>query len=218
MSPRLPMMPASICKLPKDERGYPIPWFVATLPDGTRDFRIVHPGQGLQAYKGRLCWICGQSLGRYGAFVIGPMCAVNRVSSEPPSHPLCASFAAKACPFLTQPRRIRDKQGLPEELTAPGIMIERNPGVTLVWWSMRWTPFRAGDGFLFNIGEPLRTLWFREGRPASRAEVLESVESGMPALQALADQDGVEAKAELRLRRHQLELLLPSPGLREVVP
>lgn len=220
MSVRLPpMMPASMEKLPKDERGYPIPWFVATLADGSRDFRIVHPDQPLKAFSRRLCWVCGQPLGRYGAFVIGPMCGINRVSSEPPSHPLCAAFSAKACPFLTQPRRIRDKQGLPEELTAPGIMIERNPGVTLVWWSARWDVFRDGaGGFLFNIGDPARATWWCKGRYATRQEVLDSIESGLPALQKLADAEGPAAQAALRRQRTRLELLLPSPALQEVAP
>jgi hypothetical protein len=211
---RFPDMPDSIRRLPKDSRGYPIPWFVAELADGTRDFRVIDPRKIALAHRNRLCFVCGRPLQRYGAFVIGPMCAVNRISAEPPSHPLCALFSVKACPFLSQPRRIRDDRELPAgwELAA-GDGVLRNPGVTLIWWSLRWTPFRAPGGVLFNIGEPYRMTWWREGREATRAEIDESIRTGLPALEERAVEEGPRACQALRAAVKRLQPLLPSPQL-----
>ena len=38
------------------------------------------PGKREQSVKEKRCWICGDKRGKYGAFVIGPMCAINRIS------------------------------------------------------------------------------------------------------------------------------------------
>jgi hypothetical protein len=119
----LPEIPARIANLHKDSRGYPVPWFVAWLKGGEPcppgrgepDFRIIGPGKLTQAYNESRCWICGRSLiGSSRIFVIGPMCVINRVTSEPPNHRECAEFAAKACPFLTNPRQKRDYKDMIE--------------------------------------------------------------------------------------------------------
>src|ERR1041385_2432550 len=94
----LPELPARLRKLPV-ERGYPVPWFVAFV-DGHYDFRVIGPGKIARAVQENRCWICGDTLGSYLCFPIGPMCAINRVTSEPPSHRECAEWSARACPFL----------------------------------------------------------------------------------------------------------------------
>lgn len=169
-------------KLPVEERGYVVPWFVQWI-EGKPDFRIMDGEKRVRAINKRLCWLCGETLGQCLAFVIGPMCAVNRVSSEPPSHRDCAEFAAKACPFLTMPKMVRRETGLPEETAEPGgVMLRRNPGVTLLWMTKGYRVIRDGEGFVLRIGNPTDVAWYREGRAATRAEVVESIESGLPAL------------------------------------
>jgi hypothetical protein len=189
-----PEIPERIAQLPLDDAGRPVPWFVAWV-EGKPDFRIVGPGKREEAYAKRKCWVCGQQLGRYLVFVIGPMCALNRISSEPPSHKDCAIFAARACPFLTTPRMHRRIRDLPEEASkADGIPIDRNPGVTLLWVTKSYWPVSDQmGGFLFRLGPPEQTLWFREGRPASREEILESIEGGLVTVRAIAEQEGVVA-------------------------
>jgi hypothetical protein len=207
LRPELPQITERIATLPV-HRGYPVPWFVSWIDnrgrplqrgDGTPDFRVIHPGAAELAYWRSLCWICGQPRDQHAAFVIGPMCAVNRLSAEPPSHPECAGWAACACPFLVRPHARRREGNMPEDAREPaGIGIRRNPGVALVWASSTWTRFRAPDGgWLFNIGDPAEILWLAEGRLAHRAEVEESIRTGLPALQELADLQGPEACAAL---------------------
>jgi hypothetical protein len=209
----LPERPPRIAKLPLDARGFPIPWFVARVPgDGdTPDFRVADPEKQLRALTQRRCWVCGDVLGRYLAFVIGPMCAINRLSAEPPEHSACALYCVLACPFLSNPAMLRRENDLPADASSPGgEMICRNPGVSLIWVTREVRPFsvtRPGGGrsVMFRLGDPAETYWFREGRRATRAEVLESIETGLPALQLMATQEGPEAEAALD-RMHQLAL------------
>jgi len=212
-------MPARIATLPIDSRGYPVPWFVAWSQDGKPcrrgvgepDFRIVHPEQIAVAHNKRLCWICGGVMGNYKTFLIGPMCAVNRISSEPPSHRDCATFAARACPFLSQPRMRRNDKGLPEEKFTAGIAIMRNPGVSLVWTTRAYTPMKISSGVLFQIGEPTDLQWFAEGRSATRAEIMHSIETGLPTLREVARvKDGPEGELELERLIDRALALVPA--------
>lgn len=209
-APRFLDAPPSIRALPTDHRGYPVPWFVAWI-DGKPDFRVIGEGKLRAAVKGNRCWICGEKLGRMKAFVIGPMCAINRVSSEPPSHLVCAMFSAKACPFLTQPKMRRNEAGLEDAQPAGGVMIARNPGVALVWATLRFRASPDGHGgVLFDVGTPERVLWFAEGRFATRAEVMASIDSGYPLLEAMAREDGAGGLAALAAARARAMPLVPA--------
>ena len=82
---------------------------------------------------------------------------------------------------------------------AAGISIPRNTGVTLVWITDSYKPFKDGaGGWLIRLFRPVECLWFAEGRPATRAEVLASIDSGMPLLADMAAQQGPDAEMELR--------------------
>ena len=93
---------------------------------------------------------------------------------------------------------------MPAAATGPaGIGLKRNPGVTCLWTTRTYTIFRAGtdggarDGILFNLGEPDTVEWFAEGREATRAEVEESVMSGLPLLEEMAQEQGADAVTAL---------------------
>ena len=208
-------MPVSIAALPVNRQGYPIPWFVYIDPDtSVADFRVVAPGRIRAAAGQARCWICGGHMPDWQlqAFVIGPMCAVNRVSAEPPSHTACAMWAARACPFLVNPNMVRRTSGLAAHgpVTSAGVMITRHPGVSAVWVVRRrdWSLFTDGDGgLLFDVGSPRRVWWLAHGRAATRAEVAASITSGMPALRDLSrDEPGGDAALDEQLAAAQLYL------------
>lgn len=197
MTRALPALPARVGRLPRNHAGYPIPWFVdrTTGPADAPDFRIADQRRLEAAIAFRCCWVCGgtlrnQTLGLAAtqyAYVIGPMCAVNRISAEPPAHRDCAIYSATACPFLTTPG-MRRRPDLPGHVVKPdGEMILRNPGVALVWVTNTWRMVPGHD--LWNVMEPAELLWFCEGRPATRHEAFKSITSGMPALREAADKD-----------------------------
>lgn len=182
--------PQRIAALPIDpQRGVPVPWFVAWI-DGKPDFRVIGTDRLATAIRFNRCWICGEERGRFGSFVIGPMCAVNRTSAEPPSHRDCAIYAAITCPFLTRPSMRRREAGMPVgTCPAAGTGIKRNPGVALVWTTRDWKWFEVGNGVLCQLGDPTETLWYAEGRSATRAEVDESIETGLPLLREECDRE-----------------------------
>lgn len=193
-------MPARIRRLPRDEAGRPVPWFVWWNPEsGEPDFRVIGPGKMQEAYRRHVCWVCGERLGVYRVFVIGPMCAVNRISGELPSHQECAQYSAKACPFLSTPRMHRNEKNLPKDYQElGGVTIKRNPAVTLLWTTRSYVPVKDWAGkYVFSLGPPTRLEFYREGRPASRMEVLESIDSGMPLLREIAERDGDKAIEDL---------------------
>lgn len=196
-------MPERIKNLPRDpERGYPVPFFVAWI-DGKADFRIADDEKRRRCIKERLCWICGERLGRYLGFVVGPMCSVNRISAEPPMHRDCAEYSARVCPFLLNPNQKRNPRRVDVPIDkGPGIMIARNPGCMVLWITTSYSLVPDGHGgLLFGLGNPVSLCWVAEGRTATRAEVLESIETGLPILRELAEKEGPRAITALE---HQL--------------
>jgi hypothetical protein len=177
----LTAMPARIRSLPISEQGYPVPWFVP-WQNGKPITQAADPQKMRLAMRRGVCWVCGQKLGVYKAFLIGPMCAVNRTTAEPPQHRECAEYAAKVCPFLIKPAMKRNPVDDARKQNPAGLFIERNPGVCLVWITRSYKTFNAPGGVLFSIGEPLKVIWYREGRMATRGEVLVSMHSGLPIL------------------------------------
>lgn len=179
-------------------RGYPVPFFVGKI-DGEYDFRLADPKKLSACIKGNLCWVCGETLGRNKSFVIGPMCGITRTSAEPPSHHECAVYSAQFCPFLTRPSmKRRDHENLKVDSVQPaGNTIERNPGCCAVWTTTSYSLFAVGDekgGFLIKVGDPEKVEWFAEGRAATRAEVVASIDSGVPILRDMCDKEDTNAR------------------------
>jgi hypothetical protein len=202
-------MPRAMRNLPRNSAGYPIPFFVERI-DGIPDFRVMSGRNLKRAIAEGLCWLCGEPLHRaargqrlLGTFVAGPMCLVNKNSAEPPSHEACARWAARACPFLTNPNKLRREHGV-EELAenVAGFSIDRNPGVTALIHCVSWQPYRSehgGNGVLFSMGRIDAVDWMCEGREATQAEVFGSIDSGLPALIEMADMEGSAARRELAM-------------------
>jgi hypothetical protein len=219
MTVALPELPPRIARLPKDDRGYPVPKFVQWLKDGkpaadrtspgaAPDFRYADPAFRSRAFKRGLCWICGEPTGAHRVFVIGPMCVINRTTMEPACHRDCAEFAAKACPFLVRPRMRRIGFDKDEPHQVAGNMIERNPGCVCLYETREAKAFDVGNGWLIRLGKPERVDWWAEGRRATRAEITASIDSGYPLLLEQALKNGAEAGEELvRLTQDALKLL-----------
>ena len=200
----LPQLTPRIAALPVDERGYPVPFFVQWLdennnpaPPGTGrpEFRMMDRHKLSRCIKEKLCWVCGEKLGVHMAFPIGPMCAVNKVTSEPPSHLECATWSVKGCPFLSRPKMVRREDEFTDahQDNVAGVAILRNPGVIAIWVTRSYEPFRvptrvapdgtkANPGVLINIGPPETIEWWTEGRRATRDEVRLAIDTGIPAL------------------------------------
>lgn len=187
-----------IAKLPHDKRGFPVPWFCAW--DGDKPlFPVMDPAKLVQAVRQDRCWVCGEKLGKYKTFVIGPMCCVNKITAEPPCHKDCAEFSAKYCPFLTRPkmRRVTTQDGnYIDTQHVAGIMLEHNPGATALWTTRGYDVTRVHNGILFEIGPFESVEFWAKGRRATRPEVYEAIDKGLPHLRRVADLDGPEGRRE----------------------
>lgn len=205
----LPPLPARVAALPVDDRGYPVLWFVSKINDKW-DFRLADSTKRARAVRDDLCWICGQRTGRYLAFVVGPMCVVNRNTAEPPNHRECAEFAVQACPFLMLPQAKYRAANLPAGAALPPHVLPGNPGAAAIYITESFKPYRTGDSWLIRMGDPVEVTWWSEGRPASRAAILASLEARQPRLRDIANQDGPEAQAALQQYVDRAMALLPA--------
>ena len=219
-------LPPRMRGLPRDHRGFVVPYFVAWLddqqrevepPNGTPDFRVLSSVRFRRCKRERLCWLCGQKLGRYLVFAIGPMCALTRTTMEPPSHYDCARYGVEVCPFLSRPKMVRNEKDLPDGHVMPGLTIARNPGVTALWVCRDYSEFTVDStmgtpGKLITVGDPERIEWWAHGRTATREEVEESITSGLPILRESADRQSPEARRDLEENYiPRLNALLPPP-------
>lgn len=203
-------IPKRMQHLPIDDKWkLPIPWFVATV-DGQRHFPTADGRKWHEAIAHNKCWVCGNVIGddELLAFVIGPMCGINRTSAEPPCHLQCAMYSAQACPFLSRPKMKRIDDNL-DETNCAGVPLSRNPGCCGVWLTQTYKVFNAGNGPLIQIGEPRQVQWWCEGRPATRAEVQHSIDTGICTLQDMAKAESKAAEAELNRRMNAFRALLP---------
>lgn len=209
----LPEMPPTIAALRRDDRGYPVPAFVAWV-DGKPEFRAADSRFMVRAIREKLCWVCGTTLDPKGhCFVIGPMCSVTHTTAEPPCHAECAEFSAMACPFLSKPAAVRREANMPEGAVDPaGDMIRRNPGVTCLWYCKGYSLFNDGrGGTLIEIPNPSKVRWWSQGRMATREEILESITSGLPLLECKADSQA--SKDELRRMVDRAMKFVPAAAL-----
>jgi hypothetical protein len=199
-------IPDRMRHLPINDQGFPVPYFVPYV-DGLPEFRGFDGEKMAICVRHKRCWLCGEPLGKFMVFVIGPMCAVNRVSAEPPSHRDCAAYAVRACPFLTQPKMRRNEKDMPEDRIEPaGVGLLRNPGCAVVWVTREFSTFVASGGnagHLIELGPPTEVLWFIEGRMAMRDEALAAMERGIPALREMCAQEATPTQREQA--RKQLE-------------
>lgn len=97
-------MPPRVATLPRDPRGYPIPYTVKRDESGKPDFRIIDPEKAMRAVRMRCCGICGETLGARIAFVGGPLALANRLFTDLPMHRDCAIYALRTCPFIAAPK------------------------------------------------------------------------------------------------------------------
>ena len=199
MEINLDTLPRTMRGLPRDHRGYPVPWFVAWI-GGKPEFRAMDRTARRRAIQEKRCWVCGSRLGKDMCFVAGPMCGINRTSAEPPSHIECGRWSAQNCPFLANPHMVRredeaiNNQNLRDQ--APGIALTRNPGVAMLWITRSYEIFPDGRGqVLIQMGKPESVEWWCEGKAATKEQVADAIDSGLPALEAMARQEfgGLEA-------------------------
>jgi hypothetical protein len=75
-------------------------------------------------------------------------------------------------------------------------------------WVTKKTIKRRGV-LLFDIGEPTDYRWFCRGRDATREEVMESIQTGLPILQEAAEAEGPHAVRQLQKQYDEAMSFVP---------
>lgn len=186
LRPGLPALPPRMKTLPVSPKGYPVPFFVAKI-NGEWDFQVADPAKREICVDHGLCWVCGQPMGVFKTFVLGPMAAMNGISAEPPSHLECAEFSVAGCPFLALPKARRGSTDADKEMMpAGGVMMLHNPGVMALWTSKKpLRPVSNAHDVLLKVGEPTVVRWFASGQPALREVVLAGIDAALDRLRAM---------------------------------
>lgn len=161
------IIPQTIQSLPRDKRGYPIPWFVPDDAAKESDLRFACPRKRSFAYTKRLCWVCGQKLDRLSVFIGGPFSAWNRRFSDWCMHPQCAEFSLACCPFLNGDMVKRAQKIDRPSFVGAGHIDDRPP---LAGFYATSLPVTMYPDKLFHPGGPRYVWWYRDGVKISNQE------------------------------------------------
>jgi hypothetical protein len=169
-------IPRRMRHLPCDERGFVVPWFACHDDTGRPHISLRDDEKWWEAVRRDRCWLCGQPLAVFKAFVATPSNVVMRVVFEPPSHLDCAEYAMRVCPYLSNPaiRRMQHAERHVDQdwlVRHAGQRPAPNPGVFAVWVTRSYTLARLRDEPAITIGDPESVRWWTRGRPATDAEV-----------------------------------------------
>lgn len=203
--------PAPMRHRPVDHRGFPVPWFVTRRDKhGRWDFTKIDKERFDEAVRHGKCWVSGTGLGAFKAFCVGPMCVINRAAGDPPVRKDIAEWSVKVCPFMTHPLARHSADNSPTT-DQRGLMSTANPGVVAIYITRGYN-LRAG---LFHMGHPESVTWWRQGRPATRKEVLEAMAQGIGKLGLMAKAEDQEtgtdfAQRDLDRRVEACMALLPA--------
>jgi hypothetical protein len=78
--------------------------------------------------------------------------------------------------------------------------MRRNPGVCCLYVVKRYSHRKKpkGGGVIFRAGPAARVVWYTQGRPANRSEVLDAINASLLAIGGFGDERAVEKRvAEL---------------------
>lgn len=172
----LPSLPPRMRTLPRGADGQPIPYLLTQV--ATKYESALGAELALAAMcEQKRCWLCGDKLGQYAAFVAEPLTSVTKISRTPPAHHDCAKYAALT--GLLQPKSLK---------------------VSLVWVTRDFQMQRAANGHVFVVGDAEQAFWFADGRCATREEVTAVMQEGLPNLYEIAKRSGNAALGGLDLQ------------------
>lgn len=91
--------------LPKDRRGYPVPFIILRDKNDVPHFQINDGKLVQKCIQQKLCAICGQKLGTDMWVTGGPLSAFhpNGRYFDTPVHGECGRYAMQVCPYLAAP-------------------------------------------------------------------------------------------------------------------
>jgi hypothetical protein len=96
-------LPEKMLALPKDARGFSVPFIVACDETGKPQFTVNDRAKVMHALTNGLCGICGQGIPMNDVWLVGgPQSAFHPQGAyiDGPLHGDCARYALQVCPYL----------------------------------------------------------------------------------------------------------------------
>lgn len=95
-------VPPKMRLLPRDRRGYPVPWIVQRDLTGRPFFVLNDVEKTMACGRRKVCGICGRKLERDSWLVGGPGAAFHEHGAflDPPMHHACGRYALRVCPYI----------------------------------------------------------------------------------------------------------------------
>lgn len=165
--------PKYIQSLPREERGFPIPWFVATLPDGSRDLRFADYRKKVASVKNLVCWVCGKPLNIMRVLVGGPLSFFNGRYGDMHCHPSCAEFSAKYCPHLNNTKSKYRIANSPDGVQSSEGLTMSHPGVIGLVYCLDTDTCPTHDDLLLSPVDVQKVEWWHKGAKISAREACE---------------------------------------------
>lgn len=200
MEMRFADLPPALASLPRDHRGFPIPWFVTRKTEkGHPDFTQLAGERFQEALRKKLCWVTGEPLGANKAFTLGPMSLINRIAGDPPTKLDIARWSVRICPFLSRPNMKRVPVDDAAKEQHRGTFVEENPGISAIYVTKEYRQNYSG---VIELGEPSLVEWWAEGSPATQEEIQTAFAHAVRKLRELAGSDiGDQANLSLSIMK-----------------
>lgn len=170
-------VPPRMRHLPKDARGYPVPYVVYVDIDGKPNFVINDSATRYRCLIDDLCSICGKKLltGRW--FAGGPQSAFHEQGCyiDTPMHGECVRYALVVCPYLamTSWKTISDKVAKRADLKGITVidntMIDERPEVFVAVLATRQKIINYGQ-YIKPLRPYRRVEYWRHGKMLSKQE------------------------------------------------
>jgi len=182
--------PPRIARLPKDKRGYPIPFNVLRGKDSLPIFAVNDDTKSWRCLREELCPICGERLGSWRWMAGGPLSAFDPHGFyyDLPMHKDCVEYAMQVCPYLAVPRYLGGRleslslQNKPENIKL--IDVTMLPDRPELFVALGAKSFEGRDRFpMTPLLKPLPPLcgwmFWRHGKQLTDAEALPHLQTAL---------------------------------------
>ena len=195
---RHPLGVKSPVEVPRYMRGRPIwngfyvPYFVTWFKDRRQvhesvvgaepHFPTIDKTREALCRRRRYCWICGRQMGTFMCFVMGPLSALQRISTEPPSHRECAVYAVQVCPFMVGGYDMPENPATNEGQQVIEQMSIKNEQLNVIWVCHGYTlrPVDPSRGlFVYQMDHATDILLYHRGKPATLAQAMERINAAV---------------------------------------
>lgn len=146
-------VPERMMHLPRDRRGFPVPFIVMIDPQGVPVFTVNDTRKTHLCLRNTLCGVCGGEL-EFGDlwWIGGPLSSFhpNGAFVDGPMHEECSTYALQVCPHLGAPKYV-SRMNVEKEIARAGV----NYGFDHTVMPDRPEVFIQGQSISYDVSWPL---------------------------------------------------------------